>query len=501
MTAAFRLPTFAQAGLIAIVALAALLDLYCLGCAPLSQNEAISYAVAESSGGDFIQLAIRDKPETTLYYLVLHGWVALGTSEVALRMLSVIFALATIPLLYALAARLFDTRTALVASLLLAMNASFMMQSQNARNYTLPAFLVMLASLILAIYASNPSRAKSLLYVFAMAAAFYSHSLSILVLPVHLAWIFTSRTSSIARAQFVRALFLLAALLMPGVWLIVRGERDQFNWIPPLSALSFKDLMTGFIGAPYGPANSLRRALIAFYAVALALGAGSVARAFRLQNARDAWLMAAGGFLVPAILLIAISIVHSFYKFRYLTMSIPFFALFTAACLCMTEYRRVSAAIVSAIAIASIFLQLAIHRMPIEYPWRPLLLTLLLNSQSDDALIIVPPFLRFPFDYYAARVAERGPLPSIAYPHWDSRLRLDGDYVESFRMRGDNPHLRLALEQRYQRLWLLMPRLGTPNSARELQSISAQYKCTATTDFAQLRLIRFDNCAPSGANH
>ncbi len=481
--------------LIAVVGLATALDLYCLGDAPLSQNESISYAVVASRGRDFVHLAFGYKPEMVLYYLMLRGWVALGTSEFALRMLSVIFAIATIPVIYALGAKLFDVRTGLIAATLLAVNTSFMLQAQNARSYTMAAFLVLLATLILVVDRVHPPRFKSVLYVLAMAGAIFSHTLSILILPVHWLLISTTDTSRAAQMRFAKQMIGLAILLIPAAWLIVRGQPDQFDWIPPLSALSFKDLFSGFAGAPYGPSNLLRRTLMAVYAVAIAFGLRALIRARRTRDARLAgWVVASAGFLVPMVLLLGISLAHPLYQFRYLAMALPFFTLLAAAGLAAIEYRMVSSIVLSAIVILSVALQWSIHRMPYEYPWPSLTRTVLENAHPGDSLIILPAFLRFPIDYYTDRLKGRDKLPSIAYPRWGSQFRVAGQYVEGNLMRGDNSSLSEAIHSDYRRLWIVLPSKGTPTSARDLKSISARYRCHSSEDFAQLELIRFDNC-------
>ena len=60
-----------------------------------------------------------------LYYVLLHGWIALGDSEFTVRALSAIFAVATIPVVYGLTRRIFRGRAALTAALLLALNSFF----------------------------------------------------------------------------------------------------------------------------------------------------------------------------------------------------------------------------------------------------------------------------------------------------------------------------------------------------------------------------------------
>src|SRR5437899_793968 len=111
----------------------------------------------------------------SLYYLLLHFWLHLGKSEFFVRTLSVVFALATIPVLYLLGRRLFDSRVGLVAAALLAVNAYFVRYSQEARSYTLMLFLCMLSSLYFLECLEDPSRRNRVAHLLASALAVYAH--------------------------------------------------------------------------------------------------------------------------------------------------------------------------------------------------------------------------------------------------------------------------------------------------------------------------------------
>ncbi len=77
-----------------------------------------------------------------LYYALLHGWTALlGTGPTALRLLSVVIGVLTIPLLYLVARRLLATRAALLATFLLTINPLHVYYSQEVRMYGLVALL------------------------------------------------------------------------------------------------------------------------------------------------------------------------------------------------------------------------------------------------------------------------------------------------------------------------------------------------------------------------
>ena len=77
-----------------------------------------------------------------LYYALLHGWTAiLGTGPAALRLLSVVVGVLTIPLLYLVARRMFTRRVALLATFLLTISPLHVYYSQEVRMYGLVALL------------------------------------------------------------------------------------------------------------------------------------------------------------------------------------------------------------------------------------------------------------------------------------------------------------------------------------------------------------------------
>lgn len=80
-----------------------------------------------------------------VYYLVTRYWASIfGYSEVALRFPSIIFGIATIFLTFKISKKIFDTKTANIAALLVSTSGLFIFYSQEARMYSLAAFLVSL---------------------------------------------------------------------------------------------------------------------------------------------------------------------------------------------------------------------------------------------------------------------------------------------------------------------------------------------------------------------
>ena len=112
-----------------------------LGFQPLWWDEGYSVWFATHPLTQMAALTAQDI-HPPLYYALLHGWAALlGASPTALRLLSVIVGVLTIPLLYWVARRMLSARVALLATFLLTINPLHVYYSQEVRMYGLVALL------------------------------------------------------------------------------------------------------------------------------------------------------------------------------------------------------------------------------------------------------------------------------------------------------------------------------------------------------------------------
>jgi mannosyltransferase len=158
-----------------------------------------------------------------LYYYLLNFWITLtGDSEFALRFFSLGFGVLTIPLLYAMARRLFDETIALVAALLATMSPLYVWYSQEARMYTLITFLLLLSSYALLRTLEGIRRDPTRLdlrqpwwavYVAANIAAVYTHYFAFVVIAFQLLFIVLRLLFGSPRASLARVVLPLLALV------------------------------------------------------------------------------------------------------------------------------------------------------------------------------------------------------------------------------------------------------------------------------------------------
>lgn len=209
--------------LLAVVTLLTLLGfalrVYALGRVPFRGDEAftvlnwIEPSLAITLASD---IPLRD-PQPPLAYVLFWAWSqAVGTSELAVRLLSVMAGTIGIPALYALGVRLRGRYVGLIGALLWTVHPYLIWHAQDARNYALWSTLSALA-LWLALRALVRRRALDWgLYVLAAVAAAYTYYLELFVLLALNVFVFVAywRRWQLLR-QWVVVQCLIACFLAP----------------------------------------------------------------------------------------------------------------------------------------------------------------------------------------------------------------------------------------------------------------------------------------------
>lgn len=142
----------------AVVAVLAGLALRAASSSDLWLDEALSVHIAALPLGDLVD-ALRRDGHPPLYYVLLHGWISVfGDGDEAVRSLSGVLSIATLPLFW-LAARRYAGRGAAVAGLvLLATNPFAIRYATEARMYALVTLLVVIGWLAVRVLLVRPSR-------------------------------------------------------------------------------------------------------------------------------------------------------------------------------------------------------------------------------------------------------------------------------------------------------------------------------------------------------
>jgi uncharacterized membrane protein len=121
-------------------------------------DEALSVNIARLPLGEMVD-ALRRDGHPPLYYFLLHGWISVfGDGDEAVRSLSGVLSLATIPVFWLAARRFGGTATAIVGVVLLGTNPFAIRYATEARMYALVTLLVVAGWLSLRVALERPSR-------------------------------------------------------------------------------------------------------------------------------------------------------------------------------------------------------------------------------------------------------------------------------------------------------------------------------------------------------
>jgi mannosyltransferase len=163
---------------------AAALYFYRLGAASLGASEAYSaWAAAMPSPLAILHIPVpMDPGKQVFYYILLHYFTSIfGLSESSLRMLSAIFGVATLAILFVLARSMFNDSIAASACVLWAFNPVIMLLSRRARMYPMFAAIALTHFMLLWQLRRRPNWPRALACGFFGALAIYTHLAGLLL--------------------------------------------------------------------------------------------------------------------------------------------------------------------------------------------------------------------------------------------------------------------------------------------------------------------------------
>ena len=204
-------------------------------------DEGISVGIAHHHWTSIPHL-LRQDGSPPLYYMVLGLWIRVfGDSERATHALSLLFALACIPLGYATARSLFDRRTALVCASLLAFVPFLTYYGQETRMYALEAFLSLVVALAYVNGIVRGRRPWAGVLVVATVLMVYTHN-----------WgLFLCHALAVTTVVFVRERLRLFAVVAAAVAVL------YLPWVPTLLG------QVRHTGAPWSSKPSFHELLLA----------------------------------------------------------------------------------------------------------------------------------------------------------------------------------------------------------------------------------------------
>lgn len=293
-------------------------------------DEAFSYFIARNDLPEIIMASLSDNTPP-LYYILLHFWLKLGTTPLAMRLLSLIFGTLLIPLIYYLAKKIFDTKTGIFSAQIMAFSPLFIYFSQEARMYSMLTFLTLASVYFFYIFYQESKNLRSLiLFTICLSLSIYTQYIaSLLLIPFNLLILNSKKPTQIkyfSCAQLAILILVFPLLLMylkfthPAVY-----STKAYMAIPATFA-SFVTASTGIIALRNYFQNLLVLAIVTIAIVFFGLIFLKATLKFKDKNNQTILIF----FWASILTLSAVSLVLPIFSVRSTIILAPFFYLLVA---------------------------------------------------------------------------------------------------------------------------------------------------------------------------
>jgi mannosyltransferase len=513
----------------AISGLALVLRLLYLGQHSFWSDEILS---VQRASGDWFE----GGTHMVAYHTLLHIWLVLGDSEIIVRSLSVIFAVATIPVVYLLGARLFGSVTGLVASFLLAINSYHIQYAQEARSYSLLTLLASVSSLFFMLGIEKRSRLIWAAYVITSALTVYAHIFGAIVLLAQAASLLFLHWRKIPwkwmLSAWVATGLLLDFVIRGAIGTALEQVADEtaeggggIEWIEAPTLQSIKGTLAVLAGNGVDERGDI---LLAAYAVpvvialiiAVAIWASSLkrlthrksdctcSRCTEIRTAQPSsetplsWRFAFlfSWFLLPFVVLLAASLISPVFVPRYTLASLPALVIIAAVGITYTfrfirNRLSVTQRAIASVAMGAVLLVIlglsarGINSYYTEFEkedWRGAALLITSRWQPGDGILFYMPWMEGKFRFYLDRLDLQ--LPPSAYIVPQSEWR---DFIVDGEM-GENPDSQVIAQylpaEEYGRVWLVLAHHGSSSRTE----VSHELRAALQTVYPSENIITLD---------
>ena len=371
-------------------------------------DEAYSVDFTSGSWSDLFDIIAEREAMHGFYYVMLKGWSSVaGTSEIAVRLPSVLFFVGAVGAVALLGRLLFNDRTGLIAGLLLAVNPFLAVFAREARSYAMVTALVTVATLLFVqlVLSDRHDRPDLIVlagYTIVGTLAVYTHAWAIFVLAVHAGTVFLVSDFRRMARWFAGSWILMALFATPLLYFLVFVSTDQVTWIPAVGPTAFVHHFRRLTGGWVLMMVFIFLVVAAFWRY----GFGD-----RKDEPRWRIAMVTAWVVVPPVLTFLISLAVPLFLSRYLIVGLP--ALVLLAAVAIDGFKAVWLGVGALIVIASLSLvrNMDVYTSNIE-DWRSATSLIIEESAPDDLIVFYSPDVSVPYEYYE-RLADNDGSPEI----------------------------------------------------------------------------------------
>jgi mannosyltransferase len=452
-----------------LITAAALLRFHALGQKSIWIDEGVSIEIARLDWYNFLRILWRHEANMALHTLLLRFWLLFGESETWIRTLSVLPALATIPAIYVLGRKLFDDRVGLMAGFLLAINAFHVRYSQEARSYSLFAFLCVISCIYFLKYLADPSSANRKMHVLTSVLAVYTHFFAgFLVMAQWLSLKLLPPTE--VAPSFKKSWRQFAISVAPLIIFVATTGVGVLRWIPRPDRTSLYIVAIFLTG---GGGIKLLWLYVAACLVALLPILHGLFRRRKLDLPSWRYIFLTIWLIFPIAAAFLISQWKPCFLARYFIFVLPALALLTASGIARLRWRWLMGAALLLFGAWSLPAVNLGYRKDIDVvreDFRSATTYMLANTEPGDAVLFYQPIGRMPYEYYRTIIAARA-YPTVIYPEHGDRLTFKDFYA------GRPPEPFLAhVPSQFRRVWIVFTHNELPGGPDPTTVfISSQY--------------------------
>jgi mannosyltransferase len=451
----------------------AILRLIALGRKSFWLDEIASVAISRRPWPVFWHFLWHDEGNMALYYVLLKPWLHFGYAESAVRLLSVLAGVASIPLMYSLGARLFGRSTGLLSAALLAVNACAIAVSQEARAYSFLVLFVLLSTYLFVRLVEMPSRPWGLAYAVVAGISCYFHYFGVLVPAAHAVTVPSLPCGRRPYRLLLLAWAIIVVMAAPILWLMHAQDVGHLTWVQRPSWLELYHLGV-FLASDGGKA--VGGVLLGIELLLAVSFLASMRSLWRPPDGLLRWRYAlvVSAILTPVVITLLVSIIRPAFYHRFLIIVLPGWLMMIAIALLRLPIRAWRVAAIVVVCSLSLATTVLLYRRPSE-DWRGAVTYLAANSRPDDRVLYYQSVGEFAGESYRDWLAPaNAPRPQAigidaANVHWQADL----DHVP--------------------RIWLVLYR-EKPNDVEALavqRALSDHYAAIREQDFYGISVIQY----------
>jgi mannosyltransferase len=396
-----------RAWVVGLLVIASALRLAALGRQSFWYDEAVSVMLAGHPVADLLSFRAGDLGNPPLYPALLRVWtLGFGNGDAAVRALSALLGIATVPLVYAVGRRILGVGAALAGTLLFCLAPFHVQMAQEARTYTLLTLAGVASVYALLRALEQPERWRWWIGLgLSVGVMGLSHYFGLFLALAEAGYVLVVQRRDRPVLARAAAAFALSAVLF-SFWLPslleqmgVKGNlaRSTDSWYLHLFAtplvfgvgptLAWKDNATTWRLA----AGALA---VVLFSLCLLLGV------FRTRGRRG-WGLLLAWLTVPVALPALVSLVASpVYNTRYVILaSIPFYLFAGAGLASLPARPRVFG--LAGVALVMLLSQASYFAAPIKHQWREAAAFLEPRRRADDVLVFDTGYNEVAYAHYA----------------------------------------------------------------------------------------------------